>query len=163
MGQTLSLWWNDLERQDQYPCPHTIYSDGFKLLVQCLLTHTLDYEYAPDVVGILAERFGIDIRPLEKIFDPNEDEYPADWNAKAQLPDELADCLQSLIRVLDSNPESLTEKDLVPRKGSVGPQRQQRDREYFLRGEFRRDLGELLILADWAKENGESRVRLYLN
>ena len=166
MGLNLHLMWDDLERQEKHPYPHPseIRSDCLRPLVYRLYYgHILKCDYPPDVFGILAERFDIDLRPLEKVFNPNEDKYPEDWEAKAQPPAELADCLRRLIQALDRSPEALSEKDLAPRLPRyVDSQLQQRYCKYFLEGEFRSNLAELLVLAEWAIENDEPRVRLYL-
>lgn len=162
MGLILCLIWDDRDWQEHNPCPHEPSGDCFKRLVYYLFYgHIEKSPSLPDLFGMLADRFDIDVRPLEKIFNPNKDDYPADWDAKAQPPDELIDCLEKLIQALDTNSEAFSKSDFVSPSRSVDTEDYERCYHY-LKGDFQRELDDLRILAEWARENGQPRILLYL-
>ena len=114
-----------------------------------------------DVIGSVGEHFNIDLTPLERVFAPNHDGSETAWEATAQPPGELADCLRNLAQVLTDDPSAFAGMELAPSESYLTPEQLQRNRDYFLKGEFLRDLTDLLRMAEWAEESGEERVRLY--
>ncbi len=120
--------------------------------------HLREWSDWPDVIGNIAERFQIDLAPIEKVFDPNSDEAAA-WEVTAQPPGELADCLRRLVQALTNNPSVFSGMELAPLQ--LAPEHLQGHREYFLEGHFLEDLTDLLREAEWAEKSGEERVRLY--
>jgi hypothetical protein len=113
----------------------------------------------PDVIGDIAERFQVNLAPLERVFDPNNAEAEAMWEATAQPPGELGDCLRRLVEALMSNPNIFDGMDLAP--SHLKSEHLQRIREYFIEGQFLRDLADLLQKVEWAEKNGVERVHLY--
>ena len=69
--------------EDDWPedCPYDTYSD-LKILGHFLvLGHNRGIEDFPDIIGTIGSRFSIDLQPLEKVFAPNNSEFPAEWEA----------------------------------------------------------------------------------
>jgi hypothetical protein len=112
----------------------------------------------PNTIGDLVNHFGIDIQPLLKLGgqDFSLEEYGGNKElfervkkhnqACWQAPQKLIDCLKVFVEKIDENPEVLFQLDVKD--------------NYFLQGEFKKDLVELIRMAEWAKEHGVKKVRL---
>ena len=112
----------------------------------------------PNTIGDLANHFGIKIQPLlklggqdfsleeyggnKKLFEEVKKHNQACW----QAPQKLIDCLKIFVEKIDENPEAFLQLDIKD--------------NYFLQGEFKKDLLDLIHMAEWAKENGIRKVRL---
>jgi len=112
----------------------------------------------PDTIGKLAKHFKIKIQPLLKVGgqDFSIEEYGGNKElfermkklnqACWQPPQKLIDCLKVFVEKLDDNPEVFFQLNIKD--------------DYFLQGEFKKDLIDLIHMSEWAKENGIQKIRL---
>jgi hypothetical protein len=112
----------------------------------------------PNILGKIENQFKLNLLPLSKIggpeyeledFDMDEDLFNqgkeqnlASW----QSPQDLINCVQSLLRILDETPDIFSLLEVSS--------------EYFTKGIFRQDLVDLSKMLKWAEDNGERKVRL---
>lgn len=130
-------------------------------------TQTLfDYIYAAqsgagivrDTLRDLAKYFKIKIQPLLKMggADLSLEEYGGNkelyekgkkYNQSCwQNPQKLIDCLKVFVEKIDNNPEVFSQLNVKD--------------EYFLQGDFKKDLMDIIRILEFAKENGIKKVRL---
>jgi hypothetical protein len=150
-------------------CPFRFSSTDSKSLVRWLAEgHSWRIEL-PDHIGSIAEKLSIDISTLDIVGteeytleeyiswagdDPLEQERARKaWdrdharNINAwQSPFDMSGQLASFLSALGQNPSVYTDLGI--------------ETPYFVNGYFRQDLEDLLVMANWAKDNDEKRVCL---
>jgi hypothetical protein len=113
----------------------------------------------PDVLGKLVKHFRVKIDPLLKVAgqDFSIEEYGGNKELfekvrKAnqscwQRPQKLIDCLRVFVDKIDNEPSVFSQLEIQD--------------EYFLQGYFKNELLDLIRMAEWAKENGVKKIRLW--
>lgn len=129
-----------------------------EVLVEYIYAAEIGGGVVADTIGDLANNFGIKIQPLLKLGgqDFSLEEYGGNKElferekklnqACWQAPQKLIDCLKVFVEKIDENPDVFSQLDIKD--------------DYFLKGEFKKDLVDLIHIAEWAKENGIRKVRL---
>jgi hypothetical protein len=85
----------------------------------------------------------------------------AAWEMSAQPPSELANCLRDILKVLKTDSAMVDSSTLIFPKSDLTAEQVEKHRNYLLKGEFLRDLADLLQMTEWAEQIGAQRVRLY--
>jgi len=152
-----------LETDINQECPYWFTKTDSKLFCNYVFfEHLWQTGNDPDIIGMLKEHFGLAIEPILKVASEEmslEDwlaagyEDETEWHkqmeanqAARQSPQELVQCLQTFIDVLDNSPDIFVKLDV--------------SEPYFVEGYFKQDLSDLLRMSQWARDTGCKKIHL---
>ena len=131
----------------------------------CQILFEYIYEFSchagavPNNLGKLVKHFDIKINPLLKVAgqefsieeygnDKEKFEKARKYNISCwQNPQKLIDCLKGFVDKIDYEPDVFSRLEIQD--------------DYFLQGYFKKELLDLIRMAEWAKENNVRKIRLW--
>jgi hypothetical protein len=153
-------------------CPYWFTRSDSKMFYRHVISAGFDADDPPYVMQVIAEKGGIDLKPLGvyasgtiprdqlTAFFPalSQEEREAAWhenearNAAAwQPPQNIIQVMMAAIAVLEATRTLFNELEMPP---------WEQTRDYLLNGTFEQDLRDFLYMAEWAAEQGNELVRI---